>query len=87
MLHLTQAQRENLLVRLNERARVERDATELDAVMEAIARVESGEYGLCTECGAPLSYERLLAQPQARRCVRCESERERTRARPYLPAL
>jgi len=68
-------------------AGVERDATELNAVLEALARMESGRYGLCADCGAPIAYERLLAQPQAARCMRCETERERLRARPSLPAL
>ncbi len=68
-------------------AGVERDAAELNAVLEALARIDAREYGLCADCGAPIAYERLLAQPQATRCVRCESERERLRARPSLPAL
>ncbi len=66
---------------------IERDADELNAVLEALARMERGRYGLCAECGAPIAYERLLAQPQAPRCIRCETERERLRARPSLPAL
>jgi RNA polymerase-binding protein DksA len=70
-----------------ELAAVERDATELNAVLEALARLEAGHYGLCADCGAPIAYERLLAQPQASRCIRCETERERLRARPSLPAL
>lgn len=68
-------------------AGVERDAAELNAIVEALARMERGRYGLCADCGAPMAPERLLAQPQALRCVRCENERERTRARPSLPAL
>jgi DnaK suppressor protein len=70
-----------------ELACVERDADELNAVLEALARIESGRYGLCVDCGAPITYERLLAQPQASRCIRCETERDRLRARPSLPAL
>lgn len=66
---------------------VERDAEELNAVLEALARIEGGRYGLCADCGAPIAQERLLAQPQAARCIRCETERERLRARPSLPAL
>lgn len=68
-------------------AEVERDAAELNAVLEALARMEAGRYGLCLDCGAPIVFERLLAQPQAPRCVRCETERDRLRARPSLPAL
>ncbi|HSN21614.1 MAG TPA: TraR/DksA family transcriptional regulator, partial [Usitatibacter sp.] len=70
-----------------ELAGVERDAAELNAVMEALARIDAGHYGKCADCGAPIAYERLLAQPQAARCIRCETERDRLRARPSLPAL
>ena len=68
-------------------AEVERDAEELNAVLEALSRIEHGGYGLCEECGAPIAFERLLAQPQAPRCIRCETERDRLRARPSPPAL
>ena len=70
-----------------ELAGIERDAGELTDVLEALARMDHGRYGLCADCGAPIAYERLLAQPQAARCIRCETERERLRARPSLPAL
>jgi RNA polymerase-binding transcription factor DksA len=70
-----------------ELAGVERDASELNAVLEALARMDGGHYGFCADCRAPIAYERLLAQPQAARCVRCETERERLRASPSLPAL
>jgi RNA polymerase-binding transcription factor DksA len=68
-------------------AAVVRDAGELNAVLEARARMEAGDYGLCADCRAPIAFERLLAGPEAPRCVRCETERERLRARPRLPAL
>ncbi len=70
-----------------ELAGVERDASEINAVLEAIARMDAGQYGFCSDCRAPIAHERLLAQPQAARCVRCETERERLRASPSLPAL
>jgi DnaK suppressor protein len=68
-------------------AEVERDAAELNAVLEALSRVEQGSYGLCLDCDAPIAFQRLLAQPQAPRCIRCETERDRVRARPSPPAL
>jgi len=70
-----------------EAAGAERDAAELNAVLEALVRMDAGHYGTCIDCGAPLALERLLAQPHALRCVRCETERERLRAQPSLPAL
>lgn len=68
-------------------AEIERDAAELNAVLDALARLDEGDYGLCTDCGGPIAFERLNAQPQAPRCIRCETERDRLRARPSPPAL
>jgi len=70
-----------------ELAGIERDAAELNAVQEALSSLDDGRYGLCADCGAPIAYERLLVQPQAQRCVRCENERERLRASPSVSAL
>lgn len=39
----------------------------------------------CLDCGLPISAERLQANPDATRCVRCESERSRTQAKPNPP--
>ena len=35
----------------------------------ALSRVESGQYGVCSICGAAIPPERLLARPTARTCV------------------
>jgi DnaK suppressor protein len=44
---------------------------QIDAALE---RLESGEYGLCIECGEPISARRLAAIPWASRCTRCEEQ-------------
>jgi RNA polymerase-binding protein DksA len=41
----------------------------IDAALE---RLTSGEYGICIECGDPISARRLRAIPWASRCIRCE---------------
>ena len=90
MFQLTGAQKEALRARLAERVHlpeVQRDSAQLNALLEALSRMEQGGYGLCVDCGAPIAFERLLAQPQAPRCIRCETERDRLRARPSHPAL
>ena len=61
---------------------VQRDTEELRDVEDALARLEGGTYGLCVDCGAALPYVRLDAVPEARRCMHCETERERTKASP-----
>jgi RNA polymerase-binding protein DksA len=43
---------------------------EIDA---AIARLEDGTYGMCEQCGQPISDARLRARPVARACITCAS--------------
>lgn len=43
---------------------------EIDA---AVARLDSGTYGTCEQCGAPIGDGRLRARPTARTCIRCAS--------------
>ena len=58
-------------------AAVQRDAQELADVVDALARLNSGHYGVCTQCGREIPWPRLAAQPQARRCIECETALER----------
>ena len=37
----------------------------------ALARIDSGTYGLCELCGKAIPLARLLALPHTRRCVEC----------------
>lgn len=61
-------------------AAIGRDLAELRAVEAALARIKSGSYGECNECGYDIPYERLLAQPTAERCTSCQGTFERTHA-------
>ena len=47
-----------------------------DAARRALARLNEGEYGVCSECGEPISPKRLAAVPWAECCVTCQTERE-----------
>lgn len=38
---------------------------------QALARLESGSYGLCTTCGDPIALARLEVLPAAAQCIRC----------------
>jgi DnaK suppressor protein len=49
----------------------ERELRELQAVDAALARIESGEYGICHGCGEPIDGDRLRAVPEAALCVVC----------------
>ena len=46
---------------------------EIDA---ALARVSSGEYGICKRCGAEIPVERLEAMPSADLCIACKEWEE-----------
>lgn len=52
----------------------------LARVRQALARLDQGEYGYCTECGGEISSQRLRALPFAVRCTACESMHERDAA-------
>jgi len=42
----------------------------------ALRRIDDGEYGDCLQCGEPIAYARLQAQPFANLCIDCQSARE-----------
>jgi RNA polymerase-binding protein DksA len=44
---------------------------------EALARIEDGTFGTCTNCGRPIPEERLEARPWANLCIECQREVER----------
>ena len=48
-----------------------REAVKLSQVHAALARIEAGSYGTCTECGADVPFERLLIFPEAPTCSGC----------------
>ncbi len=54
-----------------------RDVEELQAGRLALARLDSGDYGTCVDCGQDIPPARLLAQPFAIRCIPCQERRER----------
>ena len=57
-------------------ALLEMKAEALGYVQDALARLASGAFGQCAECGAVISQRRLTALPFALRCRTCEEERE-----------
>jgi DnaK suppressor protein len=55
----------------------DRDREKLQAVEEALERIEDGSYGICESCEEEIAPERLEALPFTRLCVSCQSEMER----------
>jgi DnaK suppressor protein len=52
-------------------------AAEAQVLRQALARIEDGSYGECEECGQPIGASRLLARPEARLCIACQTRAER----------
>jgi DnaK suppressor protein len=66
---------------------IERDAQELKAIQDALARLKRGEYGYCEQCGEEISPGRLAALLHATLCVECQARAERARAPDPTPSL
>lgn len=55
----------------------DQELNELGAVSRALKRLDDPHYGLCSDCGTEIPFDRLKIEPQALRCVGCESRHER----------
>src|SRR5262245_53032788 len=50
------------------------DAKILQAIEEALVRMEKGTYGICRDCGEPIARARLEAIPWTRVCISCKQK-------------
>ncbi len=50
------------------------DAKILQAIEEALYRMEKGTYGICRDCGEPIAAARLNAIPWTRVCITCKEK-------------
>lgn len=50
---------------------------ELEAIEEALQRLENGSYGFCEVCGQPIEPRRLEIMPETPLCRGCMSQREK----------
>jgi DnaK suppressor protein len=60
-------------------AQLERDVRELREVEAALGRLHAPDYGICADCGAEISYSRLIVNPSATRCISCQTKAEHFR--------
>ena len=57
-----------------EQAIMDNEKALLFEVQQALARIDNGTYGICSNCGQPIPEKRLEAVPWASLCVTCESK-------------
>jgi RNA polymerase-binding transcription factor DksA len=50
---------------------------EIHEIKLAISRIESGHYGICSNCGKAISAERQSALPSTTTCIQCAARMER----------
>ena len=55
----------------------DREKQHLEAIEEALQRIETGEYGFCDECGDQIDKKRLMVIPLAQLCITCQQNEER----------
>lgn len=51
----------------------EQEHQEIQAIDEALARMEEGEFGQCARCGGAVGLHRMRAVPEARYCLTCST--------------
>jgi RNA polymerase-binding protein DksA len=49
----------------------------LEQIDAALARIQAGTYGVCTNCGKQIPEERLEARPWASLCIDCQRDADR----------
>ena len=54
--------------------KLDRDAMIVRDIRAALARLESGDYGVCAHCEEAISPRRLAAVPWAALCIHCQEE-------------
>ena len=70
-----------------ENALTERHVRELREIKAAQQRLATGKIEQCADCGDEIGFERLLANPVARRCIECQQRHDRTYAHENTPRL
>ena len=54
-----------------------RTAVYLKKVRKSLQKIDDGTFGECEDCGAEISFNRLLARPTADLCIQCKEEQEK----------
>jgi DnaK suppressor protein len=54
----------------------DRESVLIKKIRQSLEDIETGEYGICEDCGEDISIERLKARPVTSFCIRCKTKRE-----------
>ncbi len=53
-----------------------REVMYLKKINKTLGKIDSNEFGCCSDCGDPIGFERLSARPTADMCITCKEEAE-----------
>ena len=53
-------------------------------IVKTLSKVETEQYGMCDECGDPITYTRLIARPTSEMCILCKEESEREESQNFF---
>jgi len=59
----------------------EQERRELLAIERALAKMATGNFGVCEECEEEIPSKRLMVLPEARLCAKCQAFEERQQGR------
>jgi len=54
----------------------DRERKLINKIKDALERIDTGEFGICEECGEEISEARLKARPVTTLCINCKMEEE-----------
>jgi len=60
----------------------DRERKLINKIKEALSKIDTGEFGICEECGDEISEARLKARPVTTLCINCKMEAEKKEKRP-----
>jgi DnaK suppressor protein len=61
-----------------------RESLYFKKIMKTLSKIETEQYGMCDECGDPITYTRLIARPTSERCILCKEESEREESQNFF---
>ncbi len=53
------------------------DRASLESDRNFELRIDDGTFGICDNCGGPISEKRLMARPVTTQCIECKTKEER----------